>query len=132
MNKADKLLDEIVLHLRSSPTPEMPPELVNRPTGKTLGLVSYGMAAAALAASIAGLVIWHADNAKESRVANLNPPQPTNSRDSEVVVTAVDLSTPLTELERGLDAMDEEIGDLRGKAALVDSRRWVEELLARY
>jgi len=134
MNDDSRLLDEIIVHLRSEQVPEMPTELATSRTSKPRSWPWYLVPIAALAASIVGVLVWYS-----YAVQSLAPRVPmqvqhpsTDIRESGVIVQTVDLAKPLTQLETNLASMDVEIAELQRKAALLDARRTADELLAQY
>ncbi len=126
----DNLLDQIVARLRTEPVPEMPAELASIERRGDRTWVWYGLAAGALAASIAAMAAWSPQ--QEERGDARVVARPRAKSDSEVAVQAVDLSAPFKQIESQLDGLGEEIRELKAQAALVDARRKADELLARF
>ncbi len=127
----DNLLDKIAARLRMEAVPEMPVELASSKKRGNPAWVWYGLAAGALAASMAATTAWgprQNEQKGEPRVAE----QSRAKTDSSVVRQVVDFAAPLTEIESKLDGLDEEIRELKAKAALVDARKKADELLARF
>jgi hypothetical protein len=135
MKSDDELLDEIAAYLRTEPVPPMPdvqaPTHVSRPPRRWPW---PAVAAAALAASLAGLLWWRSGPAPPAapRLPEEVHTAPAERGGSGVAVLNVDLAEPLAQIEAGLDSIDAELAQLRRDAELLDARRKADDLLARW
>ena len=126
----DALLDKITAKLRTESVPEMPVELASNEKRDKRTWIWYGLAAGALAASIAALAVWPPRH-EERASARVVERQRLKS-DSAVVVQVVDLTESLQRIESTLNGLGEEIRELKVRATLLDARRKADELLAKF
>lgn len=137
-DKTEELLDRVASHLRATPPPPVPSDLLEasadqlptvkpKPPQRTFRLAALGLTAAAAVLVVVWIAFqFRSGGVKPETVKNQRPLPP----DVETVTTPLSDLQPYAGLEQKLDSMTEEIATLRQQAKLLDAYRKVNDLLA--
>ena len=138
-DKADELLDRVASHLRVTPPPPVPSELLGGVTDRSIrvkpkpprrriktAVLGLSMAAAVL---VAAWFVFQGLRPRDVKPEIAEDERPLPALVATAITPLSDLE-PYSELEQKLDSMTAEIAILRQQAELLDAYQKVNELLA--
>ena len=138
-DNADELLDRVASHLRATPPPPVPSELLEgvadrsirvkpKPPRRRIKTAAWGLSMAA-ALLVAAWFVFQGLRSRDVKpeIAEDQWPQPAPVA---TIITPLSDLEPYAELEQKLDSMTAEIATLRQQAELLDAYQKVNELLA--